>query len=577
MRLSAGLGWVGLLVIAGAGAAFVGCGDEDPKAAPPSAGGGSGGASGGAQGGSAGAAVDPTAPLSFGKLGSLSKPEGKGSFRFGAATAATQIEDQNPNTDWYVFTKPKAEGGLAQHEFVGDAVKGYTNAVADVQLLTAMHLDTYRFSIEWARVEPKRNEIDEAALAHYGQVLDALKAAGVRPHLTLHHFSNPVWVHDPRDKDCANGPSDTNLCGLGHPTGGPEVIKEMGEFAKLIAERFGDRVDDWGTLNEPVNYLLASYGTGTFPPGLSYVAGNKVKEGFLPVVRDYLSAHAEMYRAIKQADTQDADGDGDPAAVGLSLNVAAFVPASNHEVSTKPVDIAARDRVVYTYHYLVPDSLLDGTFDGDLDGTPDEQHPEWKGTLDWLGAQYYFRTGVTGDPGVVPTLNVTPCQPPYDFGSCLPPVGGLTTCVPQMRYEFYIPGIYEVLSDFSKRWPALPLLVSESGLATNTGKRRAEHIVRTLEQIAKAQREGVDVRGYYHWSLTDNFEWAEGFAPHFGLYSVDYAGSYARTPTEGATTLGEIALARTITTEQRKTLGGEGPMTPDAEQTAEDAELCKDR
>jgi beta-glucosidase len=119
-----------------------------------------------------------------------------------------------------------------------------------------------------------------------------------------------------------------------------------------------------------------------------------------------------------------------------------------------------------------------------------------------------------------------------------------------------------VLLAFSQRYPTLPLVVSESGIATDVGTRRAESIVRTLESIDAARTAGVDVRGYYHWSLTDNFEWAEGFVPRFGLYRVDYA-SYSRTASEGADVLGAIAKARTVTSEQRAQYGGIGPMTPD--------------
>jgi len=106
-------------------------------------------------------------------------------------------------------------------------------------------------------------------------------------------------------------------------------------------------------------------------------------------------------------------------------------------------------------------------------------------------------------------------------------------------------------------------VITESGIASNVGKRHAETIVRVLEAIEQTRKEGVDVRGYYHWSLTDNFEWAEGFGPHFGLYSVDDS-TYARTPTEGATVLGAIAKARELTTDQRATYGGMGPMSPEA-------------
>jgi beta-glucosidase len=498
--------------------------------------------------------------VKFPAMGSIAAPSGKGSFRFGVATAATQIEDQDPNTDWYLFTEPTAQGGLGNGKaFVGDAVKGYSMALADVALLQQLHVDSYRFSIEWARVEPARGVFDETALQHYDDVINALVAAGIKPLVTLHHFSNPVWVADPRDPDCKQGPSDANLCGLGHPTGGPLVVDEMGKLAAKVAGRYGDRVDDWGTENEPVNYLLASYGVAQFPPAHNYALANA--PAFVNVVRDYLEAHARMYDAIKAADTVDADGDGIAAAVGLSLNVEDFEPANANQPSTDPGDVAARDRVLYVYHHLYPDSILNGTFDTNVDGTPDEQHDNWRGKLDWLGVQYYSRIGVTGTPGLLPLVNATPCFKPIDLGACLPPKDP-TYCVPQMGYETYPPGLYDILRDFGARWKTLPLMVTEAGLASDVGARRAENIVRILEQIDRARAAGVDVRGYYHWSLMDNFEWAEGFGPKFGLYSVDRQ-SYARTPTAGAEAFAAIAGARKLTAAMRQKQGGDGPMTPE--------------
>ncbi|MBK9032821.1 MAG: glycoside hydrolase family 1 protein [Myxococcales bacterium] len=504
----------------------------------------------------------PPAPITYPAMGPLTGATGAGTFRFGAASAATQIEDVNPNTDWYLWTRPVAEGGMGKgREFVGDAVGGYTRALADVALVADTHLDSYRFSIEWARVEPTRDVWDEAAFAHYDAVLDALVARGIRPMLTVHHFSNPVWVADPRDPSCANNPvpgqpTDTNLCGLGG-AGGPEVIAEMAELAGELARRYGDRVDEWGTLNEPVNYLLAAYGIGTFPPGRFTITS--LFADFVPIVRDYLAAHAAMYDAIKAADTTDADGDGVAAAVGLTLSVADWRAAGNNQLSTDPRDEAARAKVEYLYHYLAIDALRSGSFDTDFDGTGDEAHPDWRGKLDWLGVQYYFRTGVTGQSQAIRELGLSPCFGMFDFGSCLPP-GDVSWCVPTMGYEFYAPGIHDVLVAMAARYPDLPLVVSESGIATDVGARRAENIVRVLEQIERARAEGVDVRGFYYWSLYDNFEWAEGFRPHFGLYAVDRA-TFARTPTEGATVLGAIAGARALTTAQRQQYGGDGPMT----------------
>lgn len=499
--------------------------------------------------------------LAWPAMGPLTGQAGYLSFRFGAASAATQIEDQNPNTDWFLFTKPVDQGGLGKGKgFVGQASLGYSNAIADIDLLKQAGLESYRFSIEWARIEPTRGQIDEAALAHYSELLDALIAAKIRPMVTVHHFSMPVWIDDPRDVECTSGPSDANLCGLGHPTGGPQVVAAMSAYAKLLAERFGDRVDEWGTINEPINYLFASHGTGTFPPGKANAFDLLAK--FMPAARDLFAAHVGMYKAIKAADTIDADGDGVAAAVGVPLSVIEWEAAAKNKPSTDPADVAARDKIKYLYHYFLVDSLKNGTFDADLDGTGEESHPDWKDSIDWLGAQYYFRTGVTGTADLlIPVINLVPCFPPFDFGACLPP-GDPTHCVPTMGYEFHVEGLRSILVDFSKRWPGLPLVVSEGGIATEVGARRAENIVRTLEMIEAARILGADVRGYYHWSLFDNFEWAEAFGPRFGLFSVDYT-TFVRTPTAAVPVLHDIASRHSLSSSLRKKYGGTGKMTPE--------------
>jgi beta-glucosidase len=368
----------------------------------------------------------------------------------------------------------------------------------------------------------------------------------------------PVWIDDPRDAGCSNGPSDTNLCGLDGPAA-DQVIAEFGNFAAKLAQTFGDRVDEWGTINEPVNWLVASYGIGSFPPGRVHLFN--LLDKFVPLMRNYLAAHAAMYHAIKANDTIDADGDGSAADVGFSISVADWIPAKDNKESTDPMDTAARDKLVYVFHHLVVDAVTQGKFDADLDGTLEEDHPDWKGTIDWLGLQYYFRAGVTGHNGLLPApLDLTPCFFGFDLGACLHPPDA-TLCVPTMGYESYADGLTDILEDFSSRYPGLPLVVSEAGIATGVGARRAENVVRILEAIDRARAAGVDVRGYYHWSLFDNYEWGS-FAPRFGLYTVDFS-SYARSATEGADVYGAIAGARKLTAAQREKYGGDGPMTPE--------------
>ena len=502
----------------------------------------------------------PATDIAFPAEGPIAGAAGAGSWTFGAATAAAQIEDMNPNSHWEIWSRPESEGGLGMGEaYVGEAAQGFTRAVEDIALMQELNLDAYRFNVSWGRIEPSRDVISEEALTHYDDFIDALLAAGIKPMITVHHFSSPVWIDDPRrDVECPDGPSDEDLCGF-HNEGADLIVEEGRQLGTLLAQRYGDRVDEWATVNEPVNYLLASHGLTIFPPGRNLMLTQF--DRFLEVIRNYIRFHVAIYEAIEEHDTVDADGDGEAALTGYTLNVAKWIPTRRNRLSEDPEDVAAAERLTYIYHYLWQDALTDGSFDVDFDQVKDETHEEWAGKTEWVGLQYYSRGGVTATPGLIPVAELTPCFSGFDFGACLDGTEP-THFVPAMGYEYWEPGIYDILKDFAARYDGVPLIVSESGLATEVGRRRAEHVVRSLEWIWQAREEGVDVRGYYHWSLTDNFEWAEGFEPRFGLYHVDF-DTYARSATEGATVLGQIAGDRLLMGSTRESHGGLGPMTPE--------------
>ena len=451
-------------------------------------------------------------------------PEG---FRWGAASAAHQIEGGNTNNNWYQFeTLPAFADKVAEPS--GDAVGGYTRYEDDADLLVGLGADVYRLSIEWSRVEPSRDTWDEAEWAHYRAVLEALRARGIEPMVTLHHFTEPIWVQDLSALDCEGGPTDANLCGWTNP----DVPAEFAEFSAEAAARFGDLVDEWTTFNEPGGYLLSGYLGGLFPPGEFNLTASAIQANVIPVAEGLADGHVAAYAAVKAADTVDADGDGQPARVGFTNSIQWIVPVD----ADSPDDVAAAERMQTLYGYMFPDAVISGLLDRDLDGVPEEAHPEWANTVDSLGYQYYFRLFVKARPGF-PPLDAVPCDPSVleiigleldDVGCPEPDPDDVTT----MDNENYSPGLGLLATALAERYPGVPLRVTEAGLATDTGQRRAESIVRELVGLKAAMDAGAPVDGYIHWSLTDNFEWARGFTPHFGLYSVD------RDTMERSSTLG---------------------------------------
>ncbi len=504
------------------------------------------------------AAAGATDGVSFAPVGSLSEPSGKGSFRFGVATSATQIEDRNTNTDWWLWTQPVPEG-LGRSTPVGDAVGGYTRAVQDVGLVKRTKVDSYRFGIEWARIEPRRDVIDWKAVRHYDRQLNALRAKGIRPMVTINHFSVPTWVDDPRDVTCANGPTDTNLCGLDHPTGGRLVVDEMAEHAGFLARHYGARVNDWVTVNEPMVYMLFAHGFGVGPPGKASLNAERFDSDFVPAVRNLLNAHVAMYKAIKAARPS--------ASVGLANSVKEYVPVRAGKISRDPADIAAVERFRWFFERTIIDSLEKGTFSAKLDGTPTEQHPEWRGTLDWLGLQLYDRTGVTAETSAagaqpVPVIGVSTCAGPPCMQSLDPSYWN-----PQMGYEQDPEALYPVVKRYANEYPGLPIVVSESGIATDSAERRSAFVVRGLVQVARLRDEGIDVRGYYYWSLLDNFEWLAGYGPHFGLYRVDRS-TMERTATSTVSVLANIAHRRGIFPTLMRQYGQVGPLPPEPAATS---------
>jgi len=490
------------------------------------------------------------------------------SFRFGAATSAHQVEGGQVNS-WTLFeTLPVFEGKTVEPS--GEAVDHYARFEEDLDLAASIHLDTYRFSIEWSRVEPEEGSFDEEEIRHYRDVLEAMQERGLGPSVTLHHFSEPTWLAelgsltDPVSESfCPRGPEGEQLCSWLSP----RAVQVFARFCARAASEYGDLVDEWMSFNELTGYWMGAFVTGHFPPGLAASDEEEIRERALPALRRLLEAHAACYRAIHENDTHDADGDGAAARVGLTVGTGMARPAKQNNEA----DMAAAEQAQLAATWQVFDALTEGRLDLDLDGTADETHDDWAGTVDIMGLQYYASTVVVALKAL-PLLEGVPCINSDDEG--LMKLARYAGCPEPPTQDFPLgleaePSVYgrqhdpdgltELLELIAARYPGLPVVITEQGFADHEVK-RAGSIVRHLRAAHEAISLGIPLEGYYHWSLLDNFEWGRGFGVRFGLFSVDYDSDLERSPTVASEVYGEIARRRGITDELLELWDGSGAL-----------------
>lgn len=427
-------------------------------------------------------------------------------FLWGSATAGFQVERGLEHTDWWHWA---SEGN---HIRGGDHPdRGGPDALAhvseDVAALVSTGQNAYRFSIEWGRVYPTResfdrDEPDAAALTAYEALFVALAKAHIQPIVTLQHFSFPDWLSDVNKPDEPQGFERSDAPAL------------FATWAERMARRFGPYVDTWVTINEPLNLALGGYVQGSFPPGRLLAMDRAFQ-----MARGAAEAHARAYDAIHAKDVIDADGDGKASRVSMAFHLRTFHPS---DPDFAP-DVEAASRVRYIWNEWLPNIVLYGNVDADLDGKLDGSADvagsvALKGRLDYFGVNYYSDTIIAAHAGlVVPKIeasvqqdNLPTGRPRSDFG-----------------WDIYPEGFGEVLRSL-KRYE-LPIIVLENGIADAADQNRTRFLAEHLYELGRAIQDGVPVVGYMHWSLLDNFEWATGFCPKFGFYAVD-AQTGARTP-----------------------------------------------
>lgn len=394
-------------------------------------------------------------------------------FIWGAATAAHQVEGGNTSNDiWLLETLPDRAGGFREPS--GDAADHYHRYPADIALLAGVGLNTYRFSVEWARIEPEQGLISVAALDHYARMADACLDAGLAPVITLHHFTSPLWLARAGGWD------------------NPVTAELFASFAGRVAHHLGDRVAAWCTINE-INLTNLAF---ELPPErrarrlekLRIAAGQRVEASGLSTFLTHGGAAADIAKRAHALALTELKSVGS-APVGLTVALP--------DLQAVPGGEAHRDRV----RAATQDEFLDIT-----------------GQDDFVGVQTYTRE-LFGPEGRLP-----------------PPPGCETTLT---GWEFY-PEALEASVRYAAARTGKPIMVTENGIAAADDARRLDYTRRALEGLSRARADGVDVRGYIHWSALDNFEWMHGYGPTFGLIGVDRA-TQARTVHDSARWLGDFA------------------------------------
>lgn len=432
-------------------------------------------------------------------------------FTWGTATASYQVEgaiheDGRTPSIWDTFcAKPGTIADRSSGEFACDQYHRYPE---DIEIMKTLGVGAYRLSISWSRIIPGPDGVvNQAGLDHYVRLLETLREAGIKPVVTLYHWDLPQYLED------EGGWTNRN------------TAIRFAQYARILAEVFGDLVDTWTTLNEPWCSAYLGYGNGVHAPGI------KDYGKALQAVHHLNLAHGLAIQAIRSVL-------GASARVSVTLN-----PAVNIPVSNTPDDLAAKRRADLLGNEVFYGPMLEGRYDPEIfDVTA--PYTDWSfiqdGDLDIihqplhsLGLNYYSTAHVRYSEAGRSDVEGHPL-PAQGIVETLPPEGELTA----MGWNQEPSGLTRLLCELSVRYPDLDLVVTENGSAWDdevvedehypNGKiihdrQRVAYLERHVQAVADAIRDGAHVTGYFAWSLLDNFEWAFGYDKRFGIIGVDYA------------------------------------------------------
>ena len=449
----------------------------------------------------------------------ISWPDG---FLWGAATAAAQIEgaaheDGKTDSIWDHFAR--VPDAVQNGDTPEQADDHYHRMPADVALMKRLGVKSYRFSTSWARIKPDDKEVNRKALDFYSSLVDELLEADILPWLTLYHWDLPQTLED------AGGWPNR------------DTPYRYRDYADVVFDVLGDRVSRWTTFNEPLCSSLIGYAAGDHAPGRQEPAAA------LAALHHQHLGHGLVVRALRERSLSTTDASaGEPIQLGITLNLTNAIPHDPHD----PVDVDAARRVDGIWNRAFLNPILLGSYPEDVIqdvaqyGFAEVIHPGdleiISAPIDFLGVNHYHDDSVSGHPTTAPDeREFKPTSRPTSsslVGSEFVtfPLRGLPRTA--MGWEVNPSGLHRLLVRLGQEYPELPpLYITENGAAyedvvSSDGAvhdtERASYIVQHIAAVGEAIADGADVRGYFVWSLLDNFEWAWGYGKRFGIVRVDY-------------------------------------------------------
>lgn len=421
-------------------------------------------------------------------------------FLLGASTAAHQVEGNNIHSDYWTMEHMKTTNFT---EPSLDAVDHYHHFEEDIKMMADAGLNAYRFSIEWARIEPEEGRFDETEVAHYRNVLECCHKYGITPIVTMHHFTSPLWL-------IKKGGWEAE-----------ETVQAFADYCKYIAEQLGDLMHYVVTINEANMGLQVAAIAERYKRQM--MAKMAQMEGQAQIGMNFNTMMENMQ--AQKAENQEVFG---------CLEPQVFVSArtTDGDILVMRAHNAARVAMKEVCPELAIGLSLSLHDIQAAEGGEERAEREWKEEFshyvpylledDFFGLQNYSRSMIDAD------------------GICPVPEGAEVT---QMDYEYYPQGLAHVIdrvyNEFLANGKEMSIMVTENGIATADDDRRVAYIEEATSGVAGCMEKGIPVIGYTHWTLMDNFEWQKGYSMQFGLVAVDRT-TQKRTPKASLAYLGAL-------------------------------------